>query len=154
VAPTGLLVGSGGHGCPRQRPAALLPHHSADAAGPAPDAWTACSLDELRLRLQSFAAERDWDKFHTPRNLALALVGEVGELCECFQWKGDHGAPLHLPDWPADKKTHLGEELSGTLCTAAAHGPPSVPSLLPTRSNSRSGLSHLFTRALPARRRP
>jgi len=96
-------------------PLQLLPHHSADAAGPAPDAWTACSLDELRLRLQSFAAERDWDKFHTPRNLALALVGEVGELCECFQWKGDHGAPLHLPDWPADKKTHLGEELSDCL---------------------------------------
>jgi len=43
------------------------------------------SLEELRLALRGFAAERDWDQFHTPRNLALAMVGEVGELCECFR---------------------------------------------------------------------
>lgn len=33
-----------------------------------------------------FVAERDWDRFHTPKNLAMALVGEVGELAEIFQW--------------------------------------------------------------------
>eukprot|EP00438_Fugacium_kawagutii_P014656 Skav226498 [mRNA] locus=scaffold4305:60102:64804:+ [translate_table: standard] len=47
------------------------------------------SLEQLRRELAEFAKERDWDQFHAPRNLALALVGEVGELCECFQWKGE-----------------------------------------------------------------
>jgi len=36
--------------------------------------------------LRGFAAERDWDQFHTPKNLAMALAGEAGELLEIFQW--------------------------------------------------------------------
>jgi NTP pyrophosphatase (non-canonical NTP hydrolase) len=48
-----------------------------------PDSMDVNGLEE-RLRL--FAAERDWDQFHTPKNLAMALAGEVGELVEVFQW--------------------------------------------------------------------
>ncbi len=44
------------------------------------------SFDELAGRLAAFAAERDWDQFHAPKNLAMALAGEVGELLEHFQW--------------------------------------------------------------------
>lgn len=47
---------------------------------------TTTSLEDLRLRLAAFAAERDWDQFHNPKNLAMALAGEVGELVEHFQW--------------------------------------------------------------------
>jgi len=36
--------------------------------------------------LRDFAAERDWEKFHTPKNLAMALAGEAGELLAEFQW--------------------------------------------------------------------
>ena len=43
-------------------------------------------VDELRSRLREFARERDWEQFHTPKNLAMALAGEVGELLEIFQW--------------------------------------------------------------------
>jgi NTP pyrophosphatase (non-canonical NTP hydrolase) len=43
-------------------------------------------LDTLRERLRAFVAERDWDQFHTPKNLAMALVAEAGELVEHFQW--------------------------------------------------------------------
>jgi dCTP diphosphatase len=43
-------------------------------------------LEGLRTRLQSFARARDWEQFHTPKNLAMALAGEVGELIEIFQW--------------------------------------------------------------------
>uniref|UniRef100_A0A803LZK7 dCTP pyrophosphatase 1 n=1 Tax=Chenopodium quinoa TaxID=63459 RepID=A0A803LZK7_CHEQI len=46
------------------------------------------SLEDLKLKMADFAKERDWDQFHSPRNLLLALVGEVGELSEIFQWKG------------------------------------------------------------------
>ena len=44
------------------------------------------SLDTLRDRLRTFIAERDWDQFHNPKNLAMALVAEAGELVEHFQW--------------------------------------------------------------------
>ena len=43
-------------------------------------------VNDLRLRLRQFAAERDWEQFHTPKNLSMALAGEVGELLEIFQW--------------------------------------------------------------------
>lgn len=43
-------------------------------------------LKELQTELAIFAAERDWDQFHTPKNLAMALSGEAGELLELFQW--------------------------------------------------------------------
>ncbi|HLW05663.1 MAG TPA: nucleotide pyrophosphohydrolase [Azoarcus sp.] len=44
------------------------------------------SLVRLRHALRIFAEERDWEAFHTPKNLAMALTGEVGELVEHFQW--------------------------------------------------------------------
>ena len=43
-------------------------------------------LEALRVRLARFAADRDWDQFHNPKNLAMALAGETGELVEHFQW--------------------------------------------------------------------
>ncbi|KAF3631437.1 dCTP pyrophosphatase 1 [Capsicum baccatum] len=71
------------------------------------------SIEELQKKMADFAKERDWDQFHTPRNLLLALVGEVGELSEIFQWKGE--VPRGLPDWEEKEKQHLGEELSDVL---------------------------------------
>lgn len=43
-------------------------------------------LIELRDAMRRFAAEREWERFHTPKNLAMALSGEAGELIEHFQW--------------------------------------------------------------------
>jgi len=43
-------------------------------------------LEDLRRRLAEFAAARDWDQFHSPKNLAMALAAEAGELLEHFQW--------------------------------------------------------------------
>ncbi|KAL0924457.1 hypothetical protein M5K25_005288 [Dendrobium thyrsiflorum] len=71
------------------------------------------TINDLMKRMAEFARERDWDQFHSPRNLLLALVGEVGELSEIFQWKGE--VPRGLPDWNKDEKEHLGEELSDVL---------------------------------------
>ncbi|XP_031111440.1 dCTP pyrophosphatase 1-like [Ipomoea triloba] len=71
------------------------------------------SLDLLKKKMNDFAKERDWEKFHSPRNLLLAMVGEVGELSEIFQWKGE--VPKGLPGWEEAEKTHLGEELSDVL---------------------------------------
>ena len=43
-------------------------------------------LDELRERVLRFVAERDWERFHSPKNLAMALSVEASELLEVFQW--------------------------------------------------------------------
>ncbi len=43
-------------------------------------------LDELKERVRAFVAERDWDRFHSPKNLAMALSVESSELVELFQW--------------------------------------------------------------------
>src|SRR5215813_6708908 len=47
---------------------------------------TTDSLQLLRTQLADFAAVRDWDQFHNPKNLAMALAGEAGEVLEHFQW--------------------------------------------------------------------
>ena len=44
------------------------------------------SLESLRVRLREFARERDWDQYHTPKNLSMALIAEAAELVEHFQW--------------------------------------------------------------------
>ena len=47
---------------------------------------------KLAITLRSFAAERDWDQFHTPKNLATSIAVEAGELLELFQWsRGQKG---------------------------------------------------------------
>lgn len=43
-------------------------------------------LEDLRDALRAFADARDWNQFHSPKNLAMALSGEAGELLEIFQW--------------------------------------------------------------------
>ena len=63
-----------------------------------PDALAADALTELRDAMRRFAAERDWDRFHTPKNLAMALSGEAGELIEHFQWlTAEESASLPAP---------------------------------------------------------
>ena len=55
------------------------------------DSSSAPLVDVVKLAasLQRFADDRDWQQFHSPKNLILALTGEVGELCEIFQWMSD-----------------------------------------------------------------
>ena len=63
-----------------------------------PDALAADALTDLRDAMRRFAAERDWDRFHTPKNLAMALSGEAGELIEHFQWlTAEESASLPAP---------------------------------------------------------
>lgn len=86
------------------------------------------TLEQLRRLQESWVIERNWTQYHTPRNLVLALVGEVGELAELFQWRGE--VACNLPGWTERRKSksqnlsklfsysdilereHLGEELS------------------------------------------
>ena len=47
------------------------------------------SFEDLAVRLAAFARERDWEQFHSPKNLVMAIAAEAGELLEQFQWVGD-----------------------------------------------------------------
>ena len=49
------------------------------------------SLHELRNIVRAFVDERDWEQFHTPKNLAMSVAIEAGELLECFQWEPEAG---------------------------------------------------------------
>ncbi len=46
----------------------------------------------IQAKLADFAKERDWDQFHSPKNLSMALAGEAGELLEIFQWLTEEGS--------------------------------------------------------------
>jgi len=54
-------------------------------------------LEELRQRLAAFAAARDWDQFHAPKNLAMALIAECAELVEHFQWLTEEQSTMLSP---------------------------------------------------------
>lgn len=55
-------------------------------------------LDALRRRLQEFAQARDWEQFHSPKNLAAALIVEAAELLEHFQWLTQEQSRQLSPD--------------------------------------------------------
>jgi dCTP diphosphatase len=54
------------------------------------------SIASLQARIQTFSEERDWDQFHTPKNLIMAATAEMGELAEVLQWKNDEEAAEFL----------------------------------------------------------
>jgi NTP pyrophosphatase (non-canonical NTP hydrolase) len=61
------------------------------------------NLKNLQTKLRDFAAERDWQPFHTPKNLAMALIVEAAELAEVFQWL----TPEQSQAAHTDPDTHL-----------------------------------------------
>ena len=82
-------------------------------------------MSKLQSEIDEFAQERDWEKFHTLKNLVLALVGEVGELAEIVQWKTDSEIETELSpvgllaraiteplSYDSDLKSRLEEELA------------------------------------------
>lgn len=69
------------------------------------------SLETLRLRLAEFAAVRDWDRFHSPKNLAMALIAECAELVEHFQWLSEEQSER----LPTEKHRAVAEELADIL---------------------------------------
>lgn len=69
------------------------------------------SLDDLNAQLLAFARERDWEQFHSPKNLSMALAGEAGELLEHFQWLSEAQSAAIS----GDKKEAVALELADIL---------------------------------------
>ena len=68
-------------------------------------------LDSLRDALRAFCAERDWHRFHTPKNLVMALSVEAAELVEHFQW----ATPEESIDLSPQKRADVADEIADVL---------------------------------------
>jgi NTP pyrophosphatase (non-canonical NTP hydrolase) len=68
-------------------------------------------IEELREELRKFAAERDWDQFHSPKNLAMALSAESAELLEIFQWLTEEQSRRLTPDAKAAASDEIADVL-------------------------------------------
>ena len=68
-------------------------------------------LTTLRDALRAFCAARDWHRFHTPKNLVMALSVEAAELVEHFQW----ATPEESLDLAADKRAEVADEIADVL---------------------------------------
>lgn len=75
---------------------------------------TDTNLVALKSLMQQFVTERDWQKYHTPRNLAASVAVEAGELLELFQWLTPEEAVARCRD-DAEFRQAVGEELSDVL---------------------------------------
>ncbi|HZV99252.1 MAG TPA: nucleotide pyrophosphohydrolase [Methylophilaceae bacterium] len=69
------------------------------------------SLKDLRSRLQAFVDERDWEQFHSPKNLAMAMIVEAAELVEHFQWMTEQESRELTPE----KKELVSQEIADTF---------------------------------------
>ena len=68
------------------------------------------SIDELKELVRTFVGERDWWRYHTPRNLAASISIEAAELLEHFQWTLDDQGPLSI-----EKRQQVADEMSDVL---------------------------------------
>ncbi|MCA1813844.1 MAG: nucleotide pyrophosphohydrolase [Halobacteriales archaeon] len=88
-------------------------------------------LDEVRARLRSFVEERDWDQFHSPKNLAASVSIEAGELLEQFQWTDPQ--PEHVradPAWQARIEDEVADVALLTLLLSERLGIPLEDAML------------------------
>jgi len=87
-------------------------------------------LDVLRERLRGFVRERDWEQFHSPKNLAMAMIVEAAELVEHFQWATEQESKTLQPEKLAEVEQEVADtfiyllrlsDVLGIDLIAAAH---------------------------------
>ena len=66
---------------------------------------------QLKKRIEAFARARKWEKYHTPKNLAMAMVKEAAEVVEIFQWL----TPAQAARLTPSRRAHLADELADTF---------------------------------------
>jgi dCTP diphosphatase len=82
-----------------------------DSRQPLSDPAMSTDIESLQTALREFAAERDWDQFHSPKNLASALAVEAAEILEHFQWLTEEQSR----SLPEAKRDEAAEELADVL---------------------------------------
>ncbi len=84
--------------------------HNAQMKAKAPRKWA-----DIQKRAIAFRDARDWKQFHNPKDIALSMVLEAGEVMEHFQWKNEKEIKEHI----RTHKAEIGEELADVLCYIA-----------------------------------
>ena len=79
---------------------------------------TNTTIDELKQLVHNFVAERDWQQFHSPKNLSMALAIEAAELMEHFQWR--RSDPLRDLKDDSEVMAQVEEELADVFCYVLA----------------------------------
>jgi len=77
---------------------------------------SATTVAELKTRVLAFARERDWEQFHSPKNLSMALAAEAGELMEHFLWATNEQSRAVAAD--AAKRGKIADELADVVIYA------------------------------------
>lgn len=75
------------------------------------DSASTTELDELVQKIRTFVKDRDWEQFHSPKNLAMALVVEASELVEIFQWMSEEQSL----DLDCEQKRRVEEEVADVM---------------------------------------
>lgn len=71
------------------------------------------SLESLKEQIKQFNIDRDWDQFHNPKDILVALVSEVGELADCYRWLSD--AEMSTIHTDPVKKKKVEEEIADIM---------------------------------------
>ena len=74
------------------------------------------TIGQLKSVIMEFAAERDWEQFHTPKNLSMSVAIEAAELMEHFQWT----RPGEVENFDEAKRLEIREELADVICYCLA----------------------------------
>jgi dCTP diphosphatase len=93
-------------------------------------------MEELKQVLREFAAEREWDQFHSPKNLAMALSVEVSEIVEILQWLSEDDSKNLSPEKQLGIQDEIGDVL--IYLVRLADKLNIDPSTLPTRKCTRT----------------
>ncbi len=104
---------------PRRQPEKIPGYAVTNASPPS----SLVDVGQLAAALERFAAERNWAQFHSPKNLVMALTGEVGELSEIFQWMDEEqskDAARH-PDTAQAVQDELADVLMYLVRLASVH---------------------------------
>ena len=75
------------------------------------DSYKGITMNKLILDLREFSDKRDWDQFHSPKNLAMALIVEVAELLEHFQWTKEEESFKLPPKKLREVKDEIGDSM-------------------------------------------
>jgi len=95
-------------------------------------------LEKFQTEFRAFVAEHEWDQFHTPKNLAMALSGKVGELLEHFQWL----TPEQSADLPDETLAEIAQEIADVQIYLPGHFPSPA-------CGGGSGWGHSHGRVIP-----
>jgi NTP pyrophosphatase (non-canonical NTP hydrolase) len=83
---------------------------------------TTTTLEQLKKNVQEFVREREWEQYHTPKNLSMAIATEAAEVMEPFKWVKSDDSLEHFKQHRAEIEDEIADVLITVLCFANSTG--------------------------------